>query len=517
MTRWVGGVFAVALGAWGPAVQAQTSMGFIISGDCRDPDLSQNARQLARELKAKLGDRLVTDEALKARLSPQPAVSAEDLGRQLEAAETLFYNGEHTKADRAIARALEDVRRFPPGTERWKLTVRAELLQSQVIRRLGRVAEADELFRHVLRLQPGYQLDPDYFMPSMRQRFERLRKELHATRRVRVEVKSLPAGAEIFLDGVKQGTTPAALEVWPGDYELIVARAGQRSLPHQLAAYRENAILVDLQFEGAIQLDRDPCFAARPGDKDSRLAGAQKIAMLVGVDSMVVLHLLRPSTGPASLVATVLDTQSGQDLLSAAIKLQGGTQPAPVELAGLALKLVAVDAVKHPPPSPPVPARPPAVAAPAPAPALGVSPRAAPAVAWSPVTRPPPAAPARDWFPQGWRGDAALGLGSAGAAVALAGGVLFGIGKVNMAVANDAARSNPSEGQLGAISQQQQTANIQQNAGVAAAVVGGLGILGAGVLLQVDPATLGGPSAGATSVSVGVSSGGAAVQVRGAF
>ncbi|HEY8211289.1 MAG TPA: tetratricopeptide repeat protein, partial [Myxococcaceae bacterium] len=167
MTRWVGVLFAVALGGWGRAAQAQTTMGFIISGDCRDPDLAQNARQLARELKASLGDRLVSDDAVRARLSPQPTVNADDLGRQLEVAETHFYNGEYAKSEAAILHALEEIRRFPPGPERWKLTVKAELLQSQVIRRLGRIAEADELFRHVLRLQPSYQLDPDYFMPSI--------------------------------------------------------------------------------------------------------------------------------------------------------------------------------------------------------------------------------------------------------------------------------------------------------------------------------------------------------------
>ncbi|HVE82412.1 MAG TPA: hypothetical protein VND93_06180, partial [Myxococcales bacterium] len=178
MSRRAGVLVAVALGLGGGAARAQTTMGFIISGDCRDPDLSQNARQLARELKARLGDQLLHDDALRARLAPQPAVDAEDLGRQLEAAETLFYNGEHTKSEAALLHALEDIRRFPPGPERWKLTVRAELLESQVIRRLGRATEADELFRHVLRLQPGFQLDPDYFMPSIRQKFDRLRKEL---------------------------------------------------------------------------------------------------------------------------------------------------------------------------------------------------------------------------------------------------------------------------------------------------------------------------------------------------
>src|SRR3954471_5910920 len=126
MTRWVGVLLAVALGMWGRAAQAQTTLGFIISGDCRDPDLSQNARQLARELKARLGAQLVADDAVRARLSPQPTVSSDDLGRQLDAAETLFYNGEYVKSESAILHALEEIRRFPPGPERWKLTVKAE-------------------------------------------------------------------------------------------------------------------------------------------------------------------------------------------------------------------------------------------------------------------------------------------------------------------------------------------------------------------------------------------------------
>src|SRR6185295_14149536 len=449
MTRWVGVLFAVALGVWGRAAQAQTTMGLIISGDCRDPDLAQNARQLARVLRGTLGDRLLTDDALRSRLSPQPTVTAEDLGRQLEAAETLFYNGEYAKSEAAILHALDEIRRFPPGPERWKLDARAELLESQVIRRLGRIAEADELFRHVLRLQPGYQLDPDYFMPSIRQKFDRFRKELLATRRVRVEVKSLPAGAEIYLDGVKQGAvTPAALEVWPGDYELIVvARDGQRSLPHQLAAHRENSILVDLQFEGAIQLDRDPCFATRPGDERARLAGALKVATLLGVDTMVVLNLDRAKIGPSALGATVLDTRSAATVRWAKIKLAGGAQDSPSAIGELAKfvvtgesgkQLVAADGVK-----------PPAAVAPAPAPvaqAPGAPPKVVPlAAAANPVSAPlvpartpiatttaPASGEAPGWLPGGWRGEAVLGLGAAGAGVAVVGGVLLAVGDGTM-------------------------------------------------------------------------------------
>jgi len=527
MTRWVGVLFAVALGVWGRAAQAQTTMGLIISGDCRDPDLAQNARQLARALQGTLGSRLLTDEGVRSRLSPQPTVTAEDLGRQLEAAETLFYNGEYAKSDSAILHALDQIRRFPPGPERWKLDARAELLDSQVIRRLGRVTEADELFRHVLRLQPSYQLDPDYFMPSMRQKFDRFRKELQATGRVRVEVKSLPAGAEIYLDGVKQGAvTPAALEVWPGDYELIVARDGQRSLPHQLAARRENSILVDLQFEGAIQLDRDPCFATRSGDERARLAGALKVATLLDVDAMVVLNLDRAKTGPSALGATVLDTRSAATVRWAKIKLPSGAQDSPSAIGELAKfvvtgesgkQLVAADGVKpvvpasQSRPAPPAPPKPAPFAPVAnPAPAAMTPPRTVVATTAAPASSGTPG-----WLPGGWRGDAVLGLGASGAGVAAVGGVLLLLGRGTMETANNTYPApNSIEAQYKF--QMQETASIEMGAGVAGLIAGGVGLVSAATLWRVDPFAPPPPGM-AASLSLGVSRGVAAVQVAGTF
>ncbi|HEY8208080.1 MAG TPA: PEGA domain-containing protein, partial [Myxococcaceae bacterium] len=374
--------------------------------------------------------------------------------------------------------------------------------------------------------QPSYQLDPDYFMPSIRQRFDRLRKELQATRRVRVEVKSLPAGAEIFLDGVKQGTTPAALEVWPGDYELAVVRDGQRSLPHQLAARRENAILVDLQFEGAIQLDRDPCFAARAGDERTRLAGALKIATLLGVDAMVALQLERSKTGPGSLVATVMDTQTAQVVRYGGIKLQGGPQQPPAALAELAKfvltgesgkALVAVDVVKPLPgagqsatPVAPAPSKPsPAAGAAAANPSPALAPRP-PVVA---TTAAPVPSEVPGWLPKGWRGDAVLGFGSAGAGAAVAGGILLVVGKGTMDVANN---TYPSSSVVVDIAKMRDTAYLQQGLGVAGLVMGGVGLVTAGVLWRVDPfEPL--PAGGRPSLSVGASRAGASVQVSGTF
>ena len=500
MARWVVVLFGISLGGWGRAAP-QTTMGMITGGDCRDPDLSQNAQHLARELRVKLGDTLLWDDGVRVRLSPQPSVDADDLGRQLDAAETHFYNGEHHKAEVAILHALDEIRRFPPGPERWKLAVRAELLESQVIRRLGRVADADELFRHVLRLQPGFQLDPDYFMPSIRQRFDRLRKELQAQKRVRLEVKSVPAGADVLLDGVKLGTPPAALEVWPVDYEVIVGRDGQRSLPHMVAARKENTILVDLQFEGAIQLDRDPCFATRAGDERSRLAGALKIAALLGVDSMVVLHLVRSSTGPASLGAAVLDTQTGQKVRYGEIKLQGSRQePAPGlgELATFVItgefgqQLVAVDVASPARTGRPAAAAPAGVATPA-------LPTSVPAPASTASAGPP-------WLPRGWHGSAVLGLGGGGVVVGLAGGALLVFGNASMAESNTYFQGGPpAERSVDQIAALRDAARLEQAVGVVGLAVGGAALAAGAALLLAVPGE---------RISLAASPGGAGVQVR---
>src|SRR4051794_6535014 len=170
------------------------------SGDCRDPDLHSHSRAMTDALKAKLGVKLMDEDAVRERLRPESSRSLDDLKRQLDAAQMQFHQADFGGAEQMTNAALKDVTRLPAGQDRFKLWSKAQLLLALLFRDTGRPESSDEAFRKVLRLSPEYQLDPDFFSPSTQKRFEKLRKDVATAKRVKLEVRSSPAGAEVFAD-----------------------------------------------------------------------------------------------------------------------------------------------------------------------------------------------------------------------------------------------------------------------------------------------------------------------------
>ena len=66
---WGGWVVALLLSG---AASAQGRLVVVASGDCRDPDLLSDTRLLSNELRGRLKDGLLEEEALRERLAPPP-------------------------------------------------------------------------------------------------------------------------------------------------------------------------------------------------------------------------------------------------------------------------------------------------------------------------------------------------------------------------------------------------------------------------------------------------------------
>jgi hypothetical protein len=300
----------------------------VASGDCQDAELGSQARAFLDTLASRPEQDTLGSTALGERLFPQPSRSNEDLQRQLETALDHFYESRHARATQATDEALQHITRLPVGDTRWKLYVEAQLLHGLNYRALGRQKESDTAFLNVLRLQPDYELDPDQFAPSVRQSFDKLRRELARTRKVKLSVKSTLPASDVYLDGLKVGQTPLTLDVLAGTYDLTLVKDTISSFPRQVQAQGEDTpLLIDLAFEGSVSTQPFPCLASTDGDEERTLGHAVRLGGTLGVEEVILVRLERPSSGPKWFAATVLNVEGGQKVREGGFKTQGVDAP----------------------------------------------------------------------------------------------------------------------------------------------------------------------------------------------
>ncbi|RKH40426.1 PEGA domain-containing protein [Corallococcus sicarius] len=310
------------------AAQAAPHRMVVSSGDCRDAELSGQSKAFYDALRARPDQRLLGAAEFGARLFPASSRSFEDLQRQLDAAQDQFYEGRNARASQLLDDALRDIGRLPPGESRWKLYVRAQLLHGLNHRGLGKTKDSDAAFLKVLRLQPKYQLDPDQFAPSLRQAFEKLRRDQARAPKVKLSVKSTLPSSDVYLEGLSVGQTPVLLELPAGAYELSVVKGDAVSFPRQVQVQgADTPLLVDLAYEGSVTAAPFPCLSIVDGSEERTLSHAVRLGGTLGVEEVIVVRLERPSSGPKWFAATVLNVEGGQKLREGGFKTQGLDAP----------------------------------------------------------------------------------------------------------------------------------------------------------------------------------------------
>lgn len=311
------------------AVQAAPRRMVVASGECKDAELTSQARAFHATLKDRPQQDVMSPAAFSERLFPAPSGSFEDIQRQLDAAQDHFYEARYTKAEQALHDALKEISHLPPGEPHWKLHVNAQLLHALNYRSMGKPKESDAAFRNILRLQPQYKLDPTLFAPSIRQAFEKVRAELAKTKKVTLSVKSTLPASEVFLDGLKVGQTPLSLDVIAGSYDIKLVKGSAVSFPRQIHVQGpDSPVLIDLAYEGAVSATPFPCLASTDRFDERTLSYAVRLGGTLGVEEVIIVRLETPSSGPKWFAATVLNVEGGQKIREGGFKTQGLDAPA---------------------------------------------------------------------------------------------------------------------------------------------------------------------------------------------
>ncbi|WP_224369115.1 PEGA domain-containing protein [Hyalangium versicolor] len=308
----------------------------VASGECKDAELSSQARAFHETLKARQEQDVMTPAAFSERLFPAPSGSFEDLQRQLDAAQDQFYEARYAKAEQAINDALKEISRLPVGDSHWQLFSNAQMLHGLNYRSMGKVKESDNAFRNVLRLKPQHKLDPALYAPSIRQAFEKVRTELAKAKKVKLTVKSTLPVSDVYLDGLKVGQTPLSLDVVAGTYDITVVKGSAVSFPRQIQAQgTDTPVLVDLAYEGSVAFTPFPCLASSDKADERTLSHAVRLGGTLGVEEVIVVRLEPASSGPKWLAATVLNVEGGQKVREGGFKTQPGLDAPRDALAAL--------------------------------------------------------------------------------------------------------------------------------------------------------------------------------------
>jgi PEGA domain-containing protein len=332
--RWSIGIVSIGLGLSPPVCRADPQLMVIASGACEDGNLLESGRLLEAALEERLGEKVMEQQQLLKRFGAPAGRSSEEIKGLLDSARVQYYASEYAKARSRVEDALVEIRMLPAGPIRWGLLVTAELLQGVVLRQIGENQGASEAFARVLRLDPHFQLDPDYYSPSICTEFDRIREQLRHLPKLRVEVRSNPSGADVFFDGFRVGVTPFAGDFLPGTYEVIAAKGGAMSRQHSLRVEKAELLHIDLDFEGMLGVNHILCLSD-PGGEQSWIRGAVKLATLAGAEDVVVARLQRHPGDSSWFTASLVSSQSGGKIREAAIKIDGPT-PARESLEKLA-------------------------------------------------------------------------------------------------------------------------------------------------------------------------------------
>ena len=333
MGKWM--IAAASVLAW--TVDASARSALIAAGRCEDPELLSWSGQLAGLLRERMGQQLLGEDELMRRLPGWSSRAPTELERQLEGATRAYFRADYDAADQQALEALAEIEHLKPGRRRWQLYVRGLLLRALILRARSLSAEAAEQIQRVLRVDPNHRLDSDYFPPSMRAIFDRLRRQLLLEPKAALAVTSTPASGAIFIDGLDiHRVTPATVELVAGRYSIAVSKDGRFSFPRTVDLTSSTSLQVDLAFESSVRPGPVPCFDDE-GDGQLRLSNAFKLGGWLGVEEAVLIDTARGSTGDTWVSAALLRLQGAQTSRDGSIKASGSaaSSSALAELAEL--------------------------------------------------------------------------------------------------------------------------------------------------------------------------------------
>jgi hypothetical protein len=251
------------------------------------------------------------------------------------------YSFEYQQARETMSWVLAELTHFPPIPQRWDLYVKANIFLGIAQSGDKQEDQALQSFATVLRCRPGMELSRKEYSPKVIRLWEKAKKRLGALPRGKLAVDSDPGGADVFLDGVRVGSTPYIGDAYFGRYHLHVRHKVAGSASRRVDIGKQAArIHLLLAFEGALDLDGLHPLVRLPGGRSELPADwIPWLGDRLGVRYLVAV--LREADG--SIHAALLDLPNGSTVRRGSMEQDWGD---PIDLARFIVTGQAGDNVK---------------------------------------------------------------------------------------------------------------------------------------------------------------------------
>lgn len=275
-----------------------------------DDDADAESRELAVTLAGLM--RLMTDHRIVDAKKVQEIATYQhspdggekgDVRALIAAAKENYFRFRQAQARRDIDRAISLIEGQSLDRDSGPAALDAYLTRALIAVSAGNKEEAGEGLRRALAIDPLLDISDVDYPPRIVERFAAIKKEVGEGEKGTLAVKSRPAGADVYINGIMHGVTPLELTGLPvGDYSLCIA--ANRYVPEK----RSVTIMPDDTVKVKSKLEWDAGSNDTPGsDEGDEIRTGLGVARALKVDKLILLDADAGGGGSLSIRARVVD------------------------------------------------------------------------------------------------------------------------------------------------------------------------------------------------------------------
>jgi hypothetical protein len=291
-----------------PSVAAATSSAAILPR--MDGDMDSESRDLAdalSDLMRLMTDHHIVDGAKAEQITRYRGgvqkTEPGDIQSLIASAKEHHFAFKHAAARRDIDEAIALLSGRPLDRETGPVALDAYLSKAMIAVSTGDDAGTEDGLRRALSIDPILDLSGKDYPPSLKERLTSLKAEMGANNSGALSVKSRPAAAEVYVNGIMQGVTPLELEGLPaGEYSLAVAANRYAPDERSIAVLPDTTVKIKSKLRWAKGAE-----AGGDGTVGSDVRSALDMADALKVEKVVMIDADAGSEGSLVISAQVVD------------------------------------------------------------------------------------------------------------------------------------------------------------------------------------------------------------------
>ncbi|MFH1830247.1 MAG: PEGA domain-containing protein [Pseudomonadota bacterium] len=265
-----------------------------------DGDADDESRDIAQALSSVL--RLMTDHRIADSKTAGMVLAYQDVSKPNrsqtnDAASTLarakehYFSFQYHEAVKGIDQAISMLEGAKLDEETGPLLVDAYISKALIAKSKGSIADVKQALGKALLVNPLLDLKDNDYPPSLVALFEELKAGVVSEHTGAIKIKSKPEGADVFLNGIRQGVTPLRLNDLPqGSYSLLISANKYESDKREVELLADKELMVKARLkwiknnEPKVDLESDEG-ASNAISKGLELSNVLKVDRVILVDA----------------------------------------------------------------------------------------------------------------------------------------------------------------------------------------------------------------------------------------